>query len=321
MTIAIDLKDGVPTLTVYYSTGAIQSSLTMKELIDLEGACTAVRMQLEVGDQPKEKSQRKESAIERFCKAAGIDIDALYASLKGDQKLADAEAAYAAERTKDPKPKTLQEFFARLDIDFRREMEQYVYANAPVKSVNGLAGHVQIEGTQYELRTTVATNTANPVPEDQTVQPHEIGQLVDRISQNNRVFRNWGRIARRALDECVELCLVCGADTNEILGSVVDSLHNQALKASYNAEDEGVTVFPSQLRTRQGASESVVKELADVRLVLADLMYLVDVSEPAVGLVMREKFNKLSSVDARFATDGHTFYLRKSHIKDNTPST
>jgi hypothetical protein len=291
-------------------TSVSSTTLTMKELIDLEGMCTAVRMQLEVGDQPKDKNQRK-------------DIDALYASLKADQKLADSVSAYSAERTKDPKPKNLQEFFARLDIDFRGEMEQYVYANAPVKSVNGLAGHVQIEGTQYELRTTVAANTANPVPEDQTVRPDEIGQLVDSISHNSRVFRNWGRVARRALEECVELCLACGAHANEILGSVGDSLHNQALKASYRSEgeDEAVTVFPSQLRMRQGDSESVVKELADVRLVLADLMYLVDVSEPAVGLVMREKFNKLSSVDARFATDGHTFYLRKSHIKDNTPST
>lgn len=248
--------------------------LTMQELIDLEGACAAVRLQLEVGDAPK--------------------------STKSDAD-------------KQPKrPKNMQEFFAQFGLDYEKETRELLAELAPVTSVNGRIGDVLIS----EIASPVFVGTPTGTP---FVSPEEIGKLVDGITHNG--FRDCGRVARRALEECVELCLACGASASEIMGSVADALHNEALKASVSRENESVTVFPSQLRPLQSGSEYVTQEIADVHLVLADLMYLASISEQALAIAERAKFNRLSSPEAKFATDGHTFYLKKSHIKDGTPST
>lgn len=259
--------------------------LSMQELIDLEGACTAIRLNLEVGDQPKQTQAE---------------------SPKFTGKVRTNTVA-------------VREFFDRIGINFEGEIAALVREHAPVQSVNGHVGHVAIQGTQYEL-TTNGTNQATDtdyVP----VSPEEIGTLVDRITQNaNRGKpRSAARIACRVLEECVEMCLAAGTTPQAILSGVADSLHNQALKASATG---GPTVFPSQIQTPHDRTE-LTGEIADVHLVLADLMYVSGISTRDVLAAERRKFEKLSSPDAQFATDadGHTFYMRKPHVKDNTPST
>lgn len=140
----------------------------------------------------------------------------------------------------------------------------------------------------------------------------EIGNFVDQIADNKR--RHPEIVARRALEEMVELCLAAGASTATILNGVADAIHNQCLKIKER------TVFPSQLRTPFNRDD-VTDELADVRLVLLDLMHVSSVSEKAVSAQMKTKLKKLKSNPVQnFVTDGHTFYLKKSHIVD-APST
>lgn len=155
----------------------------------------------------------------------------------------------------------------------------------------------------------------NPTTLAGSVHPVEIGSLVDWITQNSR--RSPVKVARRVLEECVEMCLAAGTTPQEILTGVSDSLHNQALKASAT---DNVTVFPSQIKAIFSRRE-LIKEIADVYLVLADLMYVSGISPSSVYASSREKFKRLSDPSAQFATDGHTFYLRKPHVKDGTPST
>ena len=295
--------------------------LTMQELIDLEGACAAVRLQLEVGDAPKEAKKEPEkygrkSGLELWCEAAGIDLDLLAADLEGDAKLAKTMkdtsdvAKLARPVFVGGTPRSAKEFFARMGINFNGEVGALILDEAPVKSVNGHRGHVAIEGSQYELRTTAQPNSL-PLP----VHPSEIGTLVDKIAGN--AHRSPAKVARRVLDECVEMCLEAGTTPHEILVGVTDSLHNQAIKLS---ADSAVTLFPSQLQ-RCGTKVALTKEIADVHLVLADLLYVSEISVSDVSTEQRTKFSRLSSPEAKFATDGHTFYLKKSHIKDGTPST
>lgn len=257
----------------------VKVPMTIQELIDLEGACAALRLQLEVGDQPKETVQPERP------------------------------------NPTPTGPMTRQRFFDKFGIDFEGEVAALVREHAPVQSVNGQGGHVLIANSQPTLMFT-ATNTANsaPAPTD-GVQPAEIGSLVDWITQNSR--RSPVKVARRVLEECVEMCLAAGTTPQEILTGVSDSLHNQALKASAT---DNVTVFPSQIKAIFSRRE-LTKEMADVQLVLADLMYVSGISPSSVHASSREKFERLSDPSAQFATDGHTFYLRKPHVKDGTPRT
>lgn len=291
-------------------------SLTMQELIDLEGACAAARLNLEGGDKPKQeqKAERKLSGLERWMKAAGIDLDALQQDLKNDSEIAKARK----------KTKSVSEFFDQFGIDYAKEMtdllSSLIPSLSPVQSVNGHVGHVAIQGTQYELTTKVTTTANNDTDWRYTpVTPDEIGTLVDRTTQNvsQGKPRSAARIARRVLEECVEMCLEAGANAQEIMGSVSDSLHNQALKLS---AESAVTVFPSQIESSFSHSP-LIKEIADVKLVLADLLYVSRISTQDVSKQERAKFNRLCDPSAQFATDGHTFYLRKPHVKAGTPST
>lgn len=281
--------------------------MTMQELIDLEGSCAAARLHLEGGDIPKQglKLRTVPSLLESWLKDDGTEIEWASPVLKADAEIRDHKT-----RTK---PKTISEFFDQFGINFEGEVAALVREHAPVKSVNALRGHVAVLGTQHEL-TTRATNPSGK-SDQEAVSPEEIGALVDRIASNTD--RSAARVSLRLLEECVELCLASGASGREIMASLSDALYNQALKVTATST---VTVFPSQLLCSSDKAE-MSKELADVRLVMADLMYVSTVDEASVTKEERAKFRKLTDPTAEFATDGHTFYLRKSHIKDGTPST
>jgi hypothetical protein len=142
----------------------------------------------------------------------------------------------------------------------------------------------------------------------------EVGRFVDKIARNNR--RNPQRIAQRALEEMVEVCFSTGLEVGQIYASVSDAIHNQCLKQSAFWSR---TVFPSQFRDRYDPNE-VQKEVADLRLVLLDLLYTCGLSEHNVRVKMSEKFEALTSHGPEdFATDNHTFYLKKPHV--NAPAT
>ncbi len=135
----------------------------------------------------------------------------------------------------------------------------------------------------------------------------EVGSLVDRIARNDR--RSPQRIAQRCLEEMIELCLATGLRYGQITSSVADAVHNQCLKSSQYR-----TVFPSQYEELYDSS-AVRKEAADVRLVMLDLLYVCGLNESSVRQQMLDKFAKLKSHSLTdFATDGHTFYLKKPHV-------
>lgn len=137
-----------------------------------------------------------------------------------------------------------------------------------------------------------------------------IGTLVDRIADNTR--RSPRRIFLRALEEMVELGYAIGVSVGEMHSAVADSTHNQCLKAS---DQLGATIFPSQHLPIYSVHE-ILKELADTKLVLADLMYVVGLDGSQVETQIAKKLAVLESAGLEdFNTDGNTFYLKKRHIK------
>lgn len=140
------------------------------------------------------------------------------------------------------------------------------------------------------------------------VDPIDIGTMVDIIAHNSR--RAPTRVAQRVLEECVELCLATGMTAAQIYNGVADSIHNQCVKASTLR-----TVFPSQYQEIYDRP-SIIKEIADVRLVLLDLMHVCgSIKIGTVDNAIRAKFNKLKGYEVSdFVSDGHTFYLKKAHI-------
>ena len=146
-----------------------------------------------------------------------------------------------------------------------------------------------------------------------TVMAYHIGCFADRVANNQR--RDPRRIATRVLEEVVELVLASGATTQSVWSAVADSIHNQALKASTT----GRTVFPSQL-VEVYDRRSILKEIADVRLVLLDLQHVTNLTTTSVESEMGRKLRNLQTHRVEdYATDGHTFYLKKPHV--NAPAT
>lgn len=107
------------------------------------------------------------------------------------------------------------------------------------------------------------------------VTPQMIGMFVDSISDRAGVSRRTpAAVAGRLLEEVVELALASGVAPGKVLEHVMDSLHNQALKASRIA---GKTVFPSQLQEVAPDEEGVAGECADISLILKDFCWVAGV--------------------------------------------
>lgn len=155
-----------------------------------------------------------------------------------------------------------------------------------------------------------------PVAESiEPVMPREIGTLVNKITGNTR--RNPIRVALRCVEEMTELCLAVGATATQISMAVADSIFNQALKL----KTQQTTVFPSQLQGESSFDEAV-KELADVKLTLADFQYTLGAADNAVNRQARLKYDRLVATPLLgFAVSNDTFYLKKPHVGDNTPAT
>lgn len=142
------------------------------------------------------------------------------------------------------------------------------------------------------------------------IHPWEIGNRVDEITGNKR--RNPKRVFLRALEEMAELGLEFGVTQAEMFSAISDSVHNQCLKIS---ESSGATVFPSQLELTYDV-QRVIKEMADVKLVMLDLCYVTQIETWRVNNQVKEKYLKLIKTPlSNFTSDGNTFYLKKPHIK------
>lgn len=136
-----------------------------------------------------------------------------------------------------------------------------------------------------------------------TPTPAIVGDFVDSIAGK---VRTPAAVAGRALEEMVELASAAGLTAGEIMGHVIDSLHNQALKATGVA---GKTVFPSELT---GSRAELAEECADVRIVIKDLCHVAGIDPDPVEAA---KWNAFTKKQFRVTTKG-TIYAVKPHIKD-----
>lgn len=134
------------------------------------------------------------------------------------------------------------------------------------------------------------------------ITSNTVGTFVDSVAGTARTP---GAVAGRLIEEVVELGLAAGMTSSAILGHVMDALHNQALKASAT---QGVTIFPSQLKSEAGESP---EESADVSLVLKDFCY---VSKIDLQAEEAKKWAVFKTKSFRVSATG-TLYATKPHIK------
>lgn len=145
------------------------------------------------------------------------------------------------------------------------------------------------------------------VPQDGAVTSQIIGNFVDSVAGNTRTP---SAVAGRLLEEVVELCLAAGLSGGDIQMHVTDALHNQSLKASAKANK---TVFPSKLAPCFNP-EDLSEEIADVGIVLKDLVYVCDANQNAAEV---DKWNKFTRKNFRVSPEG-TLYATKVHIKESS---
>lgn len=138
-----------------------------------------------------------------------------------------------------------------------------------------------------------------------------IGTFVDGVSDRASVARRTSAaVAGRLLEEVVELALAAGVAPGKVFEHVMDSLHNQALKASCKA---GKTMFPSQLQDAPGDEEGVAGECADVSLILKDFCWVAGIKDLSQTEAAKSAwFMGLDNYDV--APNG-CIYRKKAHIK------
>lgn len=111
--------------------------------------------------------------------------------------------------------------------------------------------------------------------------PQTVGEFVDSISGAAGVTRRTPQaVAGRLMEEVVELCLAAGLNPDKIMSHVMDSLHNQCVKAQRACHEPAPSVvYPSRMFVRLDREE-LAEEMADCSLVMKDLAYLtgIDVS-------------------------------------------
>jgi hypothetical protein len=136
------------------------------------------------------------------------------------------------------------------------------------------------------------------------IEPKDIGEFVDKLSDaSNTPRRTVSAVAGRFLEEAVELCLASGLDPDKIMAHVMDSIHNQCVKARVDK-----VIYPSQFKQTYD-HEEFTGELADCHLLLKDLEYISKVDASAAVDV---KFAKL--LQKQFAvSESGTVYAIKNH--------
>jgi NTP pyrophosphatase (non-canonical NTP hydrolase) len=144
--------------------------------------------------------------------------------------------------------------------------------------------------------------------------PKEIGDFVDRVVANrNSHFpptesvqrRTPEAIAGRFIEEAVELCLATGMNPNDIMGHVMDSIHNQAGKAGRRA---GRVIYPSHY-TEEVTKENIAEEAADCFLVLKDLVHVADID---VEKAQDEKWAKFTQRSFYVSEHGTLYAVKKA---------
>lgn len=131
----------------------------------------------------------------------------------------------------------------------------------------------------------------------------DVGKYIDAVAGKKRTPK---AVAGRLLEEAVELLLEAGGTPLEVMGHVMDSLHNQALKVSRTANR---TVFPSQMEAVKDP-EGLAGECADIRLLVRDLEHVAGIDGPRAEQAKYEAFIKK---DLRVGPHG-TVYAIKPHV-------
>lgn len=137
-----------------------------------------------------------------------------------------------------------------------------------------------------------------------SISIEEVGSFIDKQAGKNRDSKT---IAKRLLEETVELCRAAGIESGDIFMTVTDALHNQALKSSYTKDE---TIFPSI--DGKGISGDLTDEVADVSIVLKDLIWI---SKINIDEAEESKWNRFIKKDYRISNEG-AIYSKKRYIKD-----
>lgn len=138
----------------------------------------------------------------------------------------------------------------------------------------------------------------------------EVGQFINSKTTNARRQRSPLDVTGRLINEVTELALIMGLSAGDIHAQVTDSLANQASKLSY---EEDRTILPSKL-PEEGSYTEALREIADVRMVLKDLVY----SLSATGVIDRieaEKWQEFITKEFNVSLNG-LLYSKKPHIKN-----
>lgn len=137
--------------------------------------------------------------------------------------------------------------------------------------------------------------------------PQEIGEFVDRVSSQAHGIprRTPSAIAGRFIEEAVELCLATGMNPKDIMGHVMDSIHNQAGKAGRKA---GRVIYPTYY-TEEVTPENIAEEAADCFLVLKDLVHVAGID---VEKAQDEKWAKFITRTFYVSEQGTLYAIKKA---------
>lgn len=104
------------------------------------------------------------------------------------------------------------------------------------------------------------------------VTPAVVGTFVDSITIQHldTPRRTTAAVAGRFIEEAVELCLATGMNPKDIMGHVMDSIHNQVGKAGRKA---GRVIYPTYY-TEEVSRANIAEEAADCAIILKDLSYV-----------------------------------------------
>lgn len=150
-----------------------------------------------------------------------------------------------------------------------------------------------------------------------------VGEFIDNKAGKIRTPQ---AVAGRTIEELVELMLEVHMTPGQIMGHVMDALHNQTLKHSNRI---GHTLFPSELNTGDKNSAefiqpihtiAVMQEAADVNLCLLDFLHV-------MGNISQDRFDAtLANIWENFThrqfrvNDKGLLYAKKAHIQGKAPS-
>jgi NTP pyrophosphatase (non-canonical NTP hydrolase) len=148
-----------------------------------------------------------------------------------------------------------------------------------------------------------------------------VGRFIDSKTVGH-TQRTPQAVAGRLIEETVELALVVGVKSGKIFDHVADSLANQAIKASMSNRH---TMFPSQLNDDYVAPTegtdavvlhdiNIAGEVADVRLVLKDLLHVLQFNVEVMDEAEARKWASFIEKEFRVAENG-CLYAKKLHVK------